>query len=584
MDERRAPLDPRRAKKSVRSSLLALTLLLSSCSGSSSAPETETEPDTTGVGGSSSGGSEATGGSAGVGGDTSIASGGVVPPDPDGVGGSLDGTGGVFLATGGVTEGTGGSDGDGGTSATGGAVSSLPTWPLINGVQWADTSGEPIQAHGGGVLKVGEYYYFLGENRNPDNSFRAVSLYRSTDLRTWEHQHDILTSASDPELDGTNVERPKVVYNAATEQYVMWMHWENGIDYSQARAAVASSPTIDGDYTYHGSFRPLAETGVTDHGIDGYMSRDCTLFVDDDGTGYFLSAANENYDLHLYRLSDDYLSIEERTAVLFEGGHREAPALFKRGATYFLVTSGATGWSPNQAKYATSASLSSGWSELFNLADAATYYSQSTFVLAVEGVTTEYLYMGDRWAGAWGGRVNDSTYLWQKLEFPSATTLEMKWDDVLDFDTNAGSITGQITNFKLKNKQSGLVLGIDGNSIAEGGDAVQLPDSNAAGQSWKFDYDAAGHFQFINANSELVLDIPDESTESGVPLHQWGDTEGDHQKWLVRDLGGGEYQIVSKKSGLLVSVAGASTAEGAHIEQAAPTDGDEQIWLIQTAP
>ena len=40
-----------------------------------------------------------------------------------------------------------------------------------------------LHAHGGGVLKVGDYYYWFGENRNADNTFRAVSVYRSTDLR-----------------------------------------------------------------------------------------------------------------------------------------------------------------------------------------------------------------------------------------------------------------------------------------------------------------------------------------------------------------------------------------------------------------
>ena len=151
-----------------------------------------------------------------------------------------------------------GSDGTAGQPAT-------PT-PLINGIQWADTSGKPIQAHGGGVLKVGAYYYWFGENRNPDDTFHAVSCYRSADLRNWEFRSDVLTMSSDPDLNPANIERPKVAYNAATDNYVMWMHWENGSDYSEARAAVAVSKSVDGPYTYRGSFRPLADSGVIDHG------------------------------------------------------------------------------------------------------------------------------------------------------------------------------------------------------------------------------------------------------------------------------------------------------------------------------
>jgi hypothetical protein len=87
-----------------------------------------------------------------------------------------------------------------------------------------------------------------------------------------------------------NIERPKVIYNAATGLYVMWMHKENGVDYSEARAAVAYSTTIDGNYTWQGSFQP--------QGL--YMSRDDTLFVDDDGSAYFVSSARENLDTHVY--------------------------------------------------------------------------------------------------------------------------------------------------------------------------------------------------------------------------------------------------------------------------------------------
>ena len=252
----------------------------------------------------------------------------------------------------------------------------------MNGIQWADTSGKPIQAHGGGMIKVLDDYYWFGENRNSNGSFYAVSSYRSRDLRNWEFRKDVLRSSSHAELSPANIERPKVVYNASTGKFVMWMHWENGADYGEARAAVATASTVDGDYTYQGSFRPLSAGDVMDHGKPGYMSRDCGLFVDDDQKAYFISASNENYDLNLYLLTPDYLKVDKLAAVLFKGGHREAPVLFKRNGTYFLLTSGATGWDPNQASYATSSSLTSGWSALKNVGDGNTFYSQSTYVLA----------------------------------------------------------------------------------------------------------------------------------------------------------------------------------------------------------
>ncbi|BCB77836.1 hypothetical protein Pflav_042460 [Phytohabitans flavus] len=200
---------------------------------------------------------------------------------------------------------------------------------VTNGTQFTDTGGNVLHAHGSGVLKVGAYYYWFGENRNANSTFRAVSVYRSTDLRNWEFRNNVLTQSSAAELQVANIERPKVVYNASTGRYVMWMHKENGSNYSEARAAVASSATVDGAYTYHGSFRPLGQ----------HMSRDITLY-NDGGTAYMISAADENYDLHIYRLTADYLNVASLVGNFWDGAHREAPAMFKRGSTYFLLTSG----------------------------------------------------------------------------------------------------------------------------------------------------------------------------------------------------------------------------------------------------
>ena len=489
----------------------------------------------------------------------------------------------------GATLNTGGSGGidpaaGGSTPAGGSGGAQVATWPLVNGVQWADTDGRPIQAHGGGMLKVGAHYYWFGENRNPDGTFFAVSAYRSTDLMNWEHAHDVLTMDSDPGLRPANVERPKVVYNDATGQYVMWMHWENGQHYGEARAAVASSATVDGDYTYHGSFRPYQDSGVVDHDKPGYMSRDCTLFVDDDNVAYFLSSSNENYDLHLYRLTPDYLTIESFEGKLFEGEHREAPALFKRNGVYFLVTSGSTGWDPNQAKYATSASLTTGWSSMRNVANNTTFYSQSTFVVPVTGADgTAYLYMGDRWAGAWGGRVNDSQYLWQPIAFSDDTTMTMEWYDTLQVDASAGKVTGAVHNFRLLNKKSDLLLAVDG-SVENSAELIQMTSSDAEAAAWKLDYNAAGHFKLANAaGSGKVVDVPDEATDAGVDLHLWDDNGGTHQGWLVLDLGQGDYRLRNQKSGHFLGVADGSTEPGARIEQQTESGGAEQIWQLLVA-
>lgn len=550
--------------------------------------------------GSNSGGSNSGGGTKANGG-SSTASGGAKA----GAGGKTDaGTGGSTKANGGSSAvSTGGSStagAGGGTKATGGtsastggasSIASGGTSPvtspasLYNGIQWADTTGNPIQAHGGGVIKVGDYYYWFGENRNSNGTFYAVSCYRSADLVHWEFRNNVLTQNSDAGLKPANIERPKVIYNATTKKYVMWMHWENGSDYGASRAGVASCDTVDGNYTYLGAARPMVDSGVVDHSTAGYQSRDCTAFVDTDGKAYFLSASNENYDLNLYLLKSDYLSIDSLAAVLFKGGHREAPALFKRNNVYFLITSAATGWDPNQAQYATSSSLTSGWSSLTNAGDSTTFYSQSTYVVPVEGTAgTAYLYMGDRWAGAWSGIVNDSTFIWLPISFSSNTAMSMIWSNTITINAAAGTITGATNKFVYLNKSSGLALSIENASTADNAKVVQSAPGSGKEQQWSLNYDSNGYFNVTNSNSSRVLDVTSSSTADGASIIQYTSNDGDNQKWRIVDKGAGYYQLLNKHSSKVAEVPSSSTADGATLDQKTASAGAaNQLWQMNVA-
>jgi hypothetical protein len=76
------------------------------------------------------------------------------------------------------------------------------------------------------------------------------NLLCSQDLVQWTFVNELLTLQSSGDL-GPNrvVERPHVLYNDATSKYVMWMHIDDS-SYAEARAGVATSSSICGDYTY----------------------------------------------------------------------------------------------------------------------------------------------------------------------------------------------------------------------------------------------------------------------------------------------------------------------------------------------
>lgn len=441
---------------------------------------------------------------------------------------------------------------------------------IVNRTQLRDTSGNVISAHGGGIIKVGDYYYWFGESRNPDYSFKAVTIYRSRDLAAWEFRGNALTQSSAPELASANIERPKVMFNRSTGQFVMWMHKETASDYGQARAAVATSGTVDGQYSYRGSFRPLGT----------YMSRDLTVFVDDDGSGYLVSAANENYDLNVYRLTPDYTNVASLVRS-WPGDHREAPALFKRNGVYFMVTSGATGWNPNQQKYATSTGLTGGWSSWQNVGDSTAYGSQTAFVLPVQGSrTTSYLYLGDRWGPGFGGSYADSQYVWLPLSFPGATTLAMDWSPAITVDTETGTVTGTSSGVyvNLVARNSGKCADVVNGSTASNAEVIQYSCGTGYNQQWQLRDAGSGYVQLVARHSGLCADVANASTGDGARVIQYACGAGTNQQWQLQDAGNGYSRLVARHSGRCLAVVSASTANGARLEQRSCGGGTEQQW------
>ncbi|WP_068606288.1 family 43 glycosylhydrolase [Paenibacillus swuensis] len=465
------------------------------------------------------------------------------------------------------------------------------TWD--NTRHWLDTDGKPLHAHGGGFWQENGYYYWFGENRERRNK---VSVYRSRDLAQWEFRRHIITLDSpfepvyfqtDPEMDphgaaaagtgsGCIVERPKVIRNPLTGRYVLWAHWENGQDYTGARALIASCDTIDGEYVYHGSFNPI-----------GHMSRDCTLFVDDDGSAYFISAARDNADLHMYRLSEDYLSIAEHVKTLWPSQYREAPAVMKSENVYFMVTSGCTGWPPNQGTYAYAVgSLLGPWTSQQNLGGVTTWDTQPTCILPIRGSeTTTYLYVGDRWDPAEYG---NSAYVMLPLRFPTDTSMELDWQEhvVLDVGTGAARHMPKHTDVVIARAGRQEMLhrmkchGLDTYlAPAEtfpksGSNVVQRVLSYASGQLyWIVAVVEEERVVLVHADSGLALQPASAEAEAPVLLAER--TNASEQQWECIELGGGWAKLVNAQSKLALTY---RREEGSVLVVTEEVPGNQARW------
>jgi len=268
---------------------------------------------------------------------------------------------------------------------------------------WPDNRGQHIQAHGGGILKLGDTWFWFGEDRSrgQDRTRRYVSCYSSKDLAHWTFRNQVIKLANPENFPGRWVlERPKVFYNSKTKTFVMYMHID--ADYKLARVGVATCDTVDGDYKYLKSFRPL-----------GHESRDIGQFIDDDASAYLIFE-DRPFGFRIARLSDDYLTVEKEVCLIRE--HLEGGAIVHYNGLYYCIGSQLTGWNPNPNKYATARGLEGPWSEFKDIApsETKTYGSQSTMMLKVVGTkATTVIFLGDIWKPRtqW-----DSRYLWMPLQ------------------------------------------------------------------------------------------------------------------------------------------------------------------------
>jgi hypothetical protein len=331
------------------------------------------------------------------------------------------------------------------------ATEPVATRAFVPGDRWLDTEGNFINAHGGGILFHDGTYYWYGELKEGRTYVTAankawggtrvvaggVSCYSSKNLYDWKREGIALpANPRDPSHDLHSekvIERPKVIYNARTKKFVMWLHQDES-NYSGARSGVAASDTPTGPFKYLSSFRPNAglwpanvkpedKVPGTNNYLErdfkgGQMARDMTLFVDDDGTAYQFYSSEENATMHLSQLTEDYLRPSGKYARLFVGRSMEAPAVFKRNSKYYFIASGCTAWEPNAARSAVADNIWGPWTELGNPCRGVdadkTFFGQSTFVLQVQGKPDTYIAMFDRWK-QWD--LADSRYLWLPVRF-----------------------------------------------------------------------------------------------------------------------------------------------------------------------
>ncbi|MBS6781743.1 glycoside hydrolase family 43 protein, partial [Akkermansia sp.] len=247
----------------------------------------------------------------------------------------------------------------------------------------------------------------------------------SKDLYNWKDEGIALKVVegdnSHPIAKGCILERPKVVYNKKTKKYVMWFHLElKGKGYGSAYAGVATATKPTGPFTFLRAGRvnpgkwPLnldkkdQTTEFTKEMPDyvriirrdypgGQMSRDMTIFVDDNGKAYHIYSSEGNITLHIAELTPDYT------------GHNGKYVRAFRSAVADRIAGP--------------------WKELKNPCvgpkAGITFGGQSTYILPVQGKPGKFIFMADIWRPK---NAIDGRYLWLPMKW-EGDQIKLEWKD-----------------------------------------------------------------------------------------------------------------------------------------------------------
>ena len=353
-----------------------------------------------------------------------------------------------------------------------------------NGQLWLATDGEHINAHGGNIIFHEGTYYWYGEHR-PYRGFtteKGIAVYSSADLQQWKNEGIALSVSEENGHDierGCIMERPKVIYNKVTRKFVMLFHLElKGRGYEAARVAFAESDSPTGPFRYLRSTRlhagkwpfnmnqqQIAAAKNTDaskwdkwwtpewrkeveKGMylwrdmnSGQMSRDMTVYIDDDGRAYHITSSQENLTLLISELTNDYLDYTGRYVMVAPGGQNEAPCIFKHDGRYWLICSGCTGWAPNEARMFTADNIWGPWQQLpspftgvatgyHDMPADKTFGAQGTYIMKTG---KEFVFMADIWNPR---HLSQSLHLWLPISFNEKGLPVIKWTDNVSNEAN----------------------------------------------------------------------------------------------------------------------------------------------------
>jgi Ricin-type beta-trefoil lectin domain-like/Domain of unknown function (DUF1793) len=135
--------------------------------------------------------------------------------------------------------------------------------------------------------------------------------------------------------------------------------------------------------------------------------------------------------------------------------------------------------------------------------------------------------------------------------------------------------------YTIKNRQSGLVLTVPGNSLADGADITQAAARDGTPeQLWTVLPNGDGTVRLANRNGGKVLAVDGQSTAAGADAQQYQDNGTADHNWTLTGVSGKWVEVLNQNSGLVLAVADDSSATGGQVVQAGYDGASDQLWEL----
>ncbi|MEW2517336.1 RICIN domain-containing protein [Actinacidiphila alni] len=151
--------------------------------------------------------------------------------------------------------------------------------------------------------------------------------------------------------------------------------------------------------------------------------------------------------------------------------------------------------------------------------------------------------------------------------FPTATPDGHQWSPTGDYR-------------RIRNKNSGKLMGVDLMSTANSAHVVQFDDNGTADHLWQLIDNGDGWYRIRNLNSQKVLGVDLMSTANSAQVVQFDDNGTADHLWQFIDNGDGWYRIRNKNSGKVLGVDLMSTANSAPVVQYDDNGTADHLWQL----